>query len=228
MVCLLLFAFMNGQAQTDWRLEGTIHDATNDLALPGASVFVNGSGVLTDIDGRFVFTGSTTGPAKVLVRYVGYIEWTETLPAWTGLKSMNIELSPDVASIGTAVVSAGRYEQDLGEVSVSIDVLPPELVNQGAPTSADQSLSRTPGVTIVDSEPQIRGGKRIQLRRRFPGRRLARWLARPQRRRRPTHLGVPALGELRTSGGGQRGQQCSVWLLGFEWRDPIPNGLSRP
>lgn len=158
MVCLLLFAFMNGQAQTDWRLEGTIHDATNDLALPGASVFVNGSGVLTDIDGRFVFTGSTTEPAKVLIRYVGYIEWTETLPAWTGLKSMNIELSPDVASIGTAVVSAGRYEQDLGEVSVSIDVLPPALVNQGAPTSADQSLSRTPGVTIVDSEPQIRGG----------------------------------------------------------------------
>ena len=75
-----------------------------------------------------------------------------------GDKTLEIRLEPDVASIGTAVVSAGRYEQDLGEVSVSIDVLPPELVNQGAPTSADQSLSRTPGVTIVDSEPQIRGG----------------------------------------------------------------------
>ena len=71
--------------------------------------------------------------------------------------NLDIALEPDVASIGTAVVSAGRYEQDR-EVSVSIDVLPPELVNQGAPTSADQSLSRTPGVTIVDSEPQIRGG----------------------------------------------------------------------
>ena len=145
-------------AQEGWRLQGTVLDATTDGGLPGAAVFLDGQGALTDVDGRFSFSGDDSEVKVLRVRYVGYIEATQTLDAWQGDRTLDIRLEPDVASIGTAVVSAGRYEQDLGEVSVSIDVLPPELVNQGAPTSADQSLSRTPGVTIVDSEPQIRGG----------------------------------------------------------------------
>ncbi len=145
-------------AQEGWRLQGSVLDATTDVGLPGAAVFLDGQGALTDVDGRFSFSGDGSENKVLRVRYVGYIETTQTLDAWQGDRTVDIRLEPDVASIGTAVVSAGRYEQDLGEVSVSIDVLPPELVNQGAPTSADQSLSRTPGVTIVDSEPQIRGG----------------------------------------------------------------------
>jgi outer membrane cobalamin receptor len=157
---VMAFAFFSvqGAFSQSWSLEGDVKEEGNPLGLPGASVFVNDIGALTDINGHFVFSGSVPGPKVVRVRYVGYEEWTTTLDAWTGKADLMITLIPDVASIGTAVISAGRFEQDLGEVSVSIDVLPPELMNQGAPTSADQSLSRTPGVTIVDSEPQIRGG----------------------------------------------------------------------
>ncbi|MGB0511011.1 MAG: carboxypeptidase-like regulatory domain-containing protein, partial [Flavobacteriales bacterium] len=160
MVSLLLLTVVPLNAQEGWRLQGTVLDAVNADPLPGAAVFLDGNGVLTDLDGRFTFTGTEPGaaPSVLRVRYIGYVETSQSLDPWTGDKTLEVRLEPDVASIGTAVVSAGRYEQDLGEVSVSIDVLPPELVNQGAPTSADQSLSRTPGVTIVDSEPQIRGG----------------------------------------------------------------------
>ena len=158
LVCLLLnlAPIWPAAAQDSNTLTGTVLDAVDATPLPGAAVFANGQGVLTDLDGQFSISAS--GSVELKVRYVGYVEWTTRLDAWTGTQTFDIALEPDVASIGTAVVSAGRYEQDLGEVSVSIDVLPPELVNQGAPTSADQSLSRTPGVTIVDSEPQIRGG----------------------------------------------------------------------
>ena len=152
------FLLVSGALCQDWRLEGTVNEANSPMGLPGASVFVGDLGALTNIDGQFELSGTTPGPKVVRVRYVGYVEWSDTLAFWTGTTTLDISLQPDVASIGTAVISAGRFEQDLGEVSVSIDVLPPELMNQGAPTSADQSLSRTPGVTIVDSEPQIRGG----------------------------------------------------------------------
>ena len=152
------FIVAPGALCQSWRLEGTVNEADNPMGLPGASVFVGDLGALTNIDGQFELSGTTPGPKVVRVRYVGYVEWSDTLAFWTGTTTLDITLQPDVASIGTAVISAGRFEQDLGEVSVSIDVLPPELMNQGAPTSADQSLSRTPGVTIVDSEPQIRGG----------------------------------------------------------------------
>ena len=146
------------QAQNAPILNGTVTDATNGEGLPGAVVMLGTATASTNIDGQFSIALDPSGVPTLRVRFVGYLEWTETLAKWEGNLTRDISLSPDVAQIGTAVISAGRFEQDLGEVSVSIDVLPPELVNQGAPTSADQSLSRTPGVTIVDSEPQIRGG----------------------------------------------------------------------
>ena len=98
-------------------------------------VFLDGQGALTDVDGRFTFSGDGSENTRPVlrVRYVGYVETSQTLDAWQGDRTVDIRIEPDVASIGTAVVSAGRYEQDLGEVSVSIDVLPPELVNQARP-----------------------------------------------------------------------------------------------
>lgn len=155
---LALFAIHIASAQTGWELIGTVTDAQSGEALPGAAVILNGQGGLTDINGQYKLQGAAAGDLSLTVRFVGYVEQKQDLKAWVGTQTLDVSLVPDIAKIGTAVVSAGRYEQDLGEVSVSIDVLPPELVNQGAPTSADQSLSRTPGVTIVDSEPQIRGG----------------------------------------------------------------------
>lgn len=152
------YAFFVLPAQEAPSLSGTVIDATNGEALPGAVVILGSKTASTNIDGQFNLVLNPGGATELRVRYVGYVEWRETLEQWEGNLNRDISLAPDVAKIGTAVISAGRFEQDLGEVSVSIDVLPPELMNQGAPTSADQSLSRTPGVTIVDSEPQIRGG----------------------------------------------------------------------
>ena len=156
--CIALFM----PVQTAWSqqqiLAGTITDATTKEALPGAAVILGSASALTDVNGQFTLSAKEVGTLLLRIRYVGYVESQRTLTPWSGTQTLDVALEPDVARIGTAVISAGRYEQDLGEVSVSIDVLPPELVNQGAPTSADQSLSRTPGVTIVDSEPQIRGG----------------------------------------------------------------------
>jgi len=153
------FTLCGGPAwsQSAAQLVGTVTDGDTGESLPGAVVMLGPATASTNIDGQFSLTVNTDD-LNLRVRYVGYLEWNGQLDPWTGTQTKDIQLSPDVARIGTAVVSAGRFEQDLGEVSVSIDVLPPELVNQGAPTSADQSLSRTPGVTIVDSEPQIRGG----------------------------------------------------------------------
>lgn len=150
--------FPRVQAQIAPSLNGTVTDAATGERLPGAAVILGTSKGLTNIDGQFELKVDQDGTTDLRVRYVGYIEQRETLDPWTGKRTLDIALEPDVARIGTAVVSAGRFEQDLGEVSVSIEVLSPELVTQGAPTSADQTLSRSPGVTIVDSEPQIRGG----------------------------------------------------------------------
>ena len=69
-------------AQDNGPLSGSVRDALDGTPLPGAAVFANGQGVLTDLDGQF--TLSSQGTVALRVRYVGYVEWTDTLEAWPG------------------------------------------------------------------------------------------------------------------------------------------------
>ena len=79
-------------AQEGWRLQGKVLDATTDGGLPGAAVFLDGQGALTDVDGRFSFSGDGSGAKVLRVRYVGYIETTQTLDAWQGDRTEEIRL----------------------------------------------------------------------------------------------------------------------------------------
>ena len=61
-------------------------------------------------------------------------------------------------ALGLVVVSAGRFEQDASEVTVSLEVLQPALVENKATTTLETAIEQTPGVSLVDGEPQIRSG----------------------------------------------------------------------
>ena len=61
-------------------------------------------------------------------------------------------------ALGLVVVSAGRFEQDASEVTVSLEVLKPALVENKATTTLETAIEQTPGVSLVDGEPQIRSG----------------------------------------------------------------------
>jgi outer membrane receptor protein involved in Fe transport len=56
------------------------------------------------------------------------------------------------------VVSEGKYEQKLSEVTVSMEVLKPHQLSDQNITSLDMILEKTPGISILDGQPSIRGG----------------------------------------------------------------------
>ena len=56
------------------------------------------------------------------------------------------------------IVSAGRFEQSAKKVTVSVDVLPPRIIESRGTTSLETALEQSPGVSFVDGEPQIRSG----------------------------------------------------------------------
>jgi iron complex outermembrane receptor protein len=56
------------------------------------------------------------------------------------------------------VVSAGKYEQKLSDVTVSMEVLKPHQLSNQNSTSLDMILEKTPGISILDGQPSIRGG----------------------------------------------------------------------
>ncbi len=67
----------------------------------------------------------------------------------TPIKAENIE---DV------VVSASRRKEKVEDVSISMDVLKPELINNKGYTKIDDALGQTPGVYSMDGQVSIRGG----------------------------------------------------------------------
>src|SRR5690606_29854386 len=56
------------------------------------------------------------------------------------------------------VVSSSRYEQKLEEQVISLEVLKPSAITNKNATSVDAALESVPGVSIIDGDPQIRGG----------------------------------------------------------------------
>ena len=70
----------------------------------------------------------------------------------------DVSLEEEALGLEAVVVSAGRFEQSAAEVTVSLDVLPPRLVESKGTTSLETALEQNPGVSMVDGEPQIRSG----------------------------------------------------------------------
>ena len=143
---------------------GLVTDAEGQ-PLPNATVLVAGrqAGAFSDEQGvyRLELKADWAGQTLSLqCSFIGFqtatYSWKvpQTLPPRT---QIDFTLSP-YENLSPVVVSAGRFAQRSAEVTVSMEVLPPRLVEQRGTTSLENALEQTPGVSFVDGEPQIRSG----------------------------------------------------------------------
>jgi outer membrane receptor protein involved in Fe transport len=56
------------------------------------------------------------------------------------------------------VISAGRFEQKLTDVTVSMEVLKPSLIENKGIQTMEQAMDQVPGVNVIDGQANIRGG----------------------------------------------------------------------
>ena len=63
-----------------------------------------------------------------------------------------------MTSLEEVVVSAGKYEQKLSEVTISMEVIKPSLIENKNSTNIDAVMNQVPGVTVNDGQASIRGG----------------------------------------------------------------------
>lgn len=140
-------------------ISGKIIDGNTREALVGASVIdQNGKGVSADLDGNYSIQ-VTAGAVKLTFHSLGYESNTQEVSVTSGQNlTLDIKLYSTSHNLDIAVVSAGKFEQDLSELTVSMEVIKPSLVEDKNTTSMDDVLQQTPGVVIVDNEPQIRSG----------------------------------------------------------------------
>ena len=156
-----LFFTHKAGAQSAGVISGTVVSAETKEPLPTATVRVSGSHIrvaITDADGFFSLT-LDTGNYEIIYGYIGYYADTVRVHIADGItKKDTILLKAESKVLKTVVVSSGRFSQNIEDLTVSMDVLKPSLINNKNTTSIETALEQVPGLTIIDNDPQIRGG----------------------------------------------------------------------
>ena len=140
-------------------LRGTLYDKEAKEPLISATVLnQNGTGTTTDFDGNYELI-LPVGKNIIEFSYVGYQTISkEIMLTANQVQELNIELDLETNLLQTATVTSGKYEKPLAETTISLEVIKPRLVESTNSTSVDQVLNKVPGVTMVDNQPNIRGG----------------------------------------------------------------------
>ena len=140
-------------------ISGVITDANNNEVLIGANIILEaGGGTATDVFGKYTLK-TVVGAQKITFKYIGYEDIIKEIGLAEGEdKVINIALKSASEQLGTVVVSAGRFEQKIEEITVSMEVIKPSLIENKNTTQIETAMEQVPGVNITDGQANIRGG----------------------------------------------------------------------
>ncbi len=160
-LCAFLFVFFCSMCSLSAQqafVNGSVHDSATGDALVGVVVRYSGGGAVTDLTGNFNIAISP-GTVTLKYNYSGYRSDSVVVNAEAGKTSrVDLLMISESRQLDIVVVSAGKYEQDIGEVPVSIEVLRPKLIENKCTANMETIMDQVPGVTMTDGQANIRGG----------------------------------------------------------------------
>lgn len=149
--------FVNAQ---EAKLFGIVTDE-NNKPIFGATVIYKQDvtlGTHTDELGMYeleVPSGKTT----LIFRYTGMNTDTVLLNlAENETRRVNFQMSPMFKRLEGVEIKVGKFDRPLEEQTVSMEIIKPEFIENKNTRSIESALDQTPGLNILDGEPQIRGG----------------------------------------------------------------------
>jgi len=160
---LNIFLFEVGYTQI---IKGTIIDYHTNEALIGVNIILeNGEGTSSDFNGEYTLNLKTNKKQNITFKYIGYEKVIKTIKVTKEkIQNINVALSPSSEQLSTVVVSAGRFEQKIEEITVSMEVIKPSLIENKNTTDIQTVMDQIPGVNITDGQANIRGGSGVELR----------------------------------------------------------------
>ncbi|HEY4800597.1 MAG TPA: TonB-dependent receptor [Bacteroidia bacterium] len=148
-------------AQNTGMLKGVVTDASDKSTIVGANIYDASDKsrvTASDVNGNY-FLKMPPGKYRFVCFFVGMKSDTFNVVIEADKTSEhNIVMEPVATQLQTMVVSAGKYERKLEEITVSMEVVKPVLIENKNSTNIKGVLEQVPGLNILDGEPQIRGG----------------------------------------------------------------------
>lgn len=155
----LLMLMIPVKAQDNGFVKGKVKDKSNNSEIPGAIISLNTkTGTSADMNGDFLLS-APAGAYTLNCSAIGYNTIKQTVEIKPG-DTLNVLFSLTDANtmLEEVVVSAGKFEQKLSDVTVSMEVIKPALIENKNVTSLDIIMNQVPGVTVSDGQASIRGG----------------------------------------------------------------------
>lgn len=157
LLCGMLCPFL-AQAQT---IKGFVYDAQTNEPLAGVSISYGQKeprGTFSDEKGAYSLD-VPEGGVDLVVSYLGYED--VKLPIVINKREVltrDIYMKVATNLLQDVVITAGRFEQKVSDVTVSMNVLKQQDITKQAPTDLSETLRQVPGVDVNDKQPSIRGG----------------------------------------------------------------------
>jgi len=140
-------------------VQGFVSDSATAELLPGVNIRIDkNSGTVTDVKGEF-FIEVKPGSYQFEFSYVGY--QTTVLPVQVSEGqniTLEIRLKSKSVELDMAVVTAGKFSQELSATTVSVSVMKPAFIDNINTIDMSQTINYLAGVDVLDGQPSIRGG----------------------------------------------------------------------
>lgn len=122
-LAILLCSFVVSQAQH--RIMVFVKDADSKAPLPGATVLLKGSsnGTQTDANGIAVLTGINNEPSELVVRFVGYKEYSQHLNLPLPTDTIRVQLDHAGEDIEEVVISSTRSTRTIQNIPTRVEFI---------------------------------------------------------------------------------------------------------
>lgn len=156
LIALFASVSLNLHAQT---LSGSVVDSTGNAPVYLATVAADAkTAAFTDVNGNYKLN-LKAGTYTVTIKFLGFKTYTQNITIAEGEnKVLNAILVNDSKNLGTVVVTGGQYAKRINEETISIDVVKDYIIKNNASPNLADVVGRTPGVTVIDGQANIRGG----------------------------------------------------------------------
>lgn len=154
---LLLLLFLLPKMLFSQEIFGTVSNLETNEPIPFAQLkIVGGNQVLTNENGEFSLKINGF-PATCIISATDF--YPDTIQI-TSVRIEAIRLKPlmPVQELGPVVVAASRRKQLVEELTISLDIIKPELIANKGIVDLEQAIDQVPGAYAMDGQVSIRGG----------------------------------------------------------------------
>lgn len=154
---IILALFTSSAFTQNYEVKGKITSKSDNDIVPLVNIFLDSTYITSsEIDGTYLITVSE-GIHVLQFSALGFMDRFDTISVKNNM-TLNIKLAQKSQTLDHVVISASRIEQKISDVTVSMDVIRPDLIENNNTTTLEKFIEQSSGVAIINGQANIRGG----------------------------------------------------------------------